>query len=160
MARSAHYDETELAWATFLIETATTVQQLRRGQAMLLPALTGASMDTTATLLGVGRNQVCVLRRQFRAAGNAPSFGDHDRRGGRRRELLSLEEETRFVQGWINKTKEGQALVVAPIHVAFEKKVGKRVPKSTIYRMLGRHGWPKITSNARRPKADAESQDE
>jgi hypothetical protein len=159
MARSAHYDETELAWATLLIETAATLQQLRR-QAMLLPALTGASLDTTATLLGVGRNQVCVLRRQFRAAGNAQSLGDQDRRGGRRRELLSLEEETRFVQGWINKAKEGRALVVAPIHLALEKRVGKRVPKSTTYRMLGRHGWPKITSNKRRPKAAAESQDE
>ena len=58
MARPAHYQDEELAWAKLLIETATTVQQLRRGQAMLLPALTGASMDTTATLLGLGRNQV------------------------------------------------------------------------------------------------------
>ena len=146
MARPAHYQDEELAWAKLLIETATTVQQLRRGQAMLLPALTGASIDTTATLLGLGRNQVCVLRRQFRAPGQASLLGDQDQRGGRRRELLSLEEETRFVQGFIDQANEGRASSVALIHAALEKRVGKRVPRSTVHRMLGRHGWPKIAA--------------
>lgn len=156
MARPAHYEDAELVWAKLLIETATTVQQLRRGQAMLLPALTGASMEITATLLGLGRNQVCVLRRQFRIPDKAPLLGDQDRRGGRRQELLSLEEESRFVKGWIDQSKDGDAPAVALIHAALEKKVGKRVPRSTIYRMLGRHGWPKITPSAKRPKADGE----
>ena len=157
MARPAHYQDEELAWAKLLIETATTVQQLRRGQAMLLPALTGASMDTTATLLGLGRNQVCVLRRQFRAPDQAPLLGDPDQRGGRRRELLSLEEETRFVQGFIDQTKQGAALSVALIHAALEKKVGKRVPRSTVHRMLGRQGWPKITAKVKHKKTGDES---
>ena len=155
MARPAHYQDEELAWAKLLIETATTVQQLRRGQAMLLPALTGASMDTTATLLGLGRNQVCVLRRQFRAPDQAPLLGEQDQRGGRRRELLSLEEEARFVQGWSDQAKQGGALSVALIHAALEKKVGKRVPRSTVHRMLGRHGWPKITAKVK-PKNTGE----
>ena len=148
MARPAHYQDEELAWAKLLIETATTVQQLRRGQAMLLPALTGASMDTTATLLGLGRNQVCVLRRQFRTPGQAPLLGDQDQRGGRRRELLSLEEEARFVRGFIEQVKQGDAPTIARIHVALEEKVGKRVPRSTVHRMLGRHGWPKLSADA------------
>ena len=156
MARPAHYQDAELAWAKLLIETATTVQQLRRGQAMLLPALTGASMDTTATLLGLGRNQVCVLRRQFRAPDQAPLLGEQDQRGGRRRELLSLEEEARFVQGFIDQTKQGAALSVALIHAALEKKVGKRVPRSTVHRMLGRQGWPKITAKVKHKKTEDE----
>lgn len=142
MARPAHYQDEELAWAKLLIETATTVQQLRRGQAMLLPALTGASMDTTATLLGLGRNQVCVLRRQFRAPDQSPMLGDQDRRGGRRRELLSLQEEARFVQDFIDQAKQRGAPTVALIHAALQEKVGKRVSRSTVHRMLGRHGWP------------------
>ncbi len=147
MARPAHYQDEELAWAKLLIETATTVQQLRRGQAMLLPALTGASMDTTATLLGLGRNQVCVLRRQFRAPDQAPMLGDQDRRGGRRRELLSLQDEARFVQDFIDQAKQQGAPTVALIHAALQERVGKRVPRSTVHRMLGRHGWTKITQN-------------
>ena len=157
MARPAHYQDAELAWAKLLIETATTVQQLRRGQAMLLPALTGASMDTTATLLGLGRNQVCVLRRQFRAPDQAPLLGEQDQRGGRRRELLSLEEEARFVQGWIDQAKQGGALTVALIHAALQKKLGKRVARSTVHRMLGRHGWPKITAKVKHKNTGEES---
>lgn len=143
MARTARYDDTELVLAQFMIEAASTVQQLRRGQAILLPALTGASMDTAAKLLGIGRNQVCALRRQFRSP-EVESSDEPERRGGRRHELLSLQEETLFLQGWLKKSKAGAPLTVAPIHVAFEKKVGKRVSKSTIYRMLGRHGWPGV----------------
>lgn len=159
MARPAHYQDEELAWAKLLIETATTVQQLRRGQAMLLPALTGASMDTTATLLGLGRNQVCVLRRQFRAPEQAPLLGDEDRRGGRRRELLSLPDEARFVQDFIDQTKQRGAPTVALIHAALQERVGKRVPRSTVYRMLGRHGWSNITESAE-PKSTGDGSNE
>ena len=157
MARPARYQDEELAWAKLLIETATTVQQLRRGQAMLLPALTGASMDTTATLLGLGRKQVCVLRRQFRAPGQAPLLGDQDRRGGRRRELLSLEEEGRFVRGFIDQARQGGTLGAATIHAALEQKVGKPVARSTLHRMLGRQGWPKITAKVKHKKTGDES---
>ena len=108
---------------------------------MLLPALTGASMDTTAKLLGVGRNQVCVLRRQLRSPDADSAAGEQERRGGRRQELLSLREETQFLQGWLDQAKEGVALTVAPIHAALEEKVGRPVSKSTTYRMLSRHGW-------------------
>lgn len=158
MARPAHYQDEELAWAKLLIDTASTVQQLRRGQAMLLPALTGASMDTTATLLGLGRNQVCVLRRQFRAPDQAPLLGEQDRRGGRRRELLSLHDEARFVQHFIDQAKQHGAPTVALIHAALQDRVGKQVPRSTVHRMLGRHGWPGITENVE-PKSTGNESD-
>ena len=113
------------------------------------PVNAGSSI---ATLLGLGRNQVCVLRRQFRAPDQAPLLGDRDQRGGRRRELLSLEEEARFVQGFIDQANQGGALSVALIHASLEEKVGKRVPRSTLHRMLGRHGWPKITAKVKHKK--------
>ena len=48
-----------------LVTDASTLQELRQGQAILLPALTGATLDTTAEILGLSRDRVCVLRRQF-----------------------------------------------------------------------------------------------
>lgn len=159
MARMARYDENELAAAKQLVESAKTLQQLRQGQSMLLPALTGASMDTTADILGIGRSQVCVLRREFRKAGGT-TFGERDRRGGRRRQLMSLEDEQAFLALWVEKAKDGGVLVVPPIHAAYEELVGKRVPRSTIYRLLARHGWRKLMPDTRHPKADVAAQEE
>jgi transposase len=158
MGRTARYEEDELALAKQVVGSAKTLQQLRQGQAILLPALTGASMDTTADILGIGRNHVCVLRRQFRQAGGG-TFGERDRRGGRRRQLMSIEEEKAFLAPWMERAKAGGVLVVPPIHAAYEQRVGKPVPRSTIYRLLARHGWRKVTPDTRHPKADVQAQE-
>ena len=159
MGRRAFLDEAELVSAQRLIETAKTVLQLRQGQAMLLPALMGISMETTGKLLGIGRSRVQELRREFRTAGNdASSYGDKDRRGGRRCGLLSVDDETLFLQGWINQANNDGLVLFNTIHAAFEEKVGKRVPQSTTHRLLRRHGWRKNTSSLWYPKENYEEQ--
>jgi transposase len=137
VARKARYGERELAEAMALIASAKTVRELRLGQAILIPALTGASIDDTARLLGIGRNLVCVLRRQFRQSGAATVL-ERERRGGRRRQLMSLNEERSFIATWIGDAP--QALNVSELHAAYEAQVGKKVPRSTIYRLLSRQG--------------------
>lgn len=82
MARTAQYDEGELKAALQLVTEATTIQELRQGQAVLLPALTWASLDTTAEVLGLTRDRVCVLRRQFGELLKTPSKFKEERRGG------------------------------------------------------------------------------
>jgi Winged helix-turn helix len=160
MARTARYDEGELKAALKLVTEATTVQELRQGQAVLLPALTGASLETTAEVLGLSRDRVCVLRRQFGELLKTPSKFKEERRGGRRRQLMSIEEEKEFLVPWVEKAATGGVLVVPPIHLAFQERVGRSVPKSTIYRLLARHGWRKITPDTRHPKVDVTAQEE
>ncbi|AIA31836.1 helix-turn-helix domain-containing protein [Leptospirillum ferriphilum] len=50
-------------------------------------------------------------------------------------------------------------MVVPPIHAALEERVGHTVPKSTVYRLLARHGWRKVSPDTRHPKADPAVQD-
>ncbi len=159
MARKATYEKSELDEAIRLVDSAKTMQQLRQGQAILIPALTGASMKDTARILGIGRNQVCVMRREFREKGGS-SYTDKDRRGGRRRQLLSPEEEEAFLAPWLLEAKSGGVLVVPPIHAAYEERVGKKVPRSTVYRLLARHGWRKVTPDTRHLKAKPEVQED
>ena len=49
-------------------------------------------------------------------------------------------------------------LIVSSIHRDYEQEIGHKVPPSTIYRMLERHGWRKIVPRPSHPKADPESQ--
>ena len=157
MARTAHYPEKDLEAARTLLSRAKTVQELRQAQAVLLPALTGASLTTTAELLGLSRDRVVVLRREFRGTGDA-TVGKKAR-GGRRYQLLTPEEETSFLAPWIETAARGGVLVVPPIHAAQEERVGHKVPKSTVYRLLARHGWRKVAPDTRHPKADPAVQD-
>ncbi len=52
---------------------------------------------------------------------------------------------------FFQKAHEGKPLVVADIRKAYEAAIGKKVPASTVYRMLARHGW--------RPQSDDRSMD-
>ena len=139
MVRKARRDQDEIEAALCVAATARTLAQLRQSQAILIPALTGASLDLTARMLGLSRSRVCLLRRQFRAGGTAVDSAAQ--RGGRRRALMSIEEEARFLEPWLAQARGAREPVVAAIHAAYERAVGRRVPKSTIYRLLARHGW-------------------
>jgi hypothetical protein len=35
-------------------------------------------------------------------------------------------------------------LEVSRVKAAYEQALGRKVPKSTVYRMLARHGWRKV----------------
>ena len=81
-------------------------------------------------------------------------------RGGRHRENLSKEEEKKLLNQFFGKAKDGGILVVSEIKLAYERQIGHKVPKSTVYRMLSRNGWRKIVPYHRHPQADLEKQKE
>ena len=158
MARTSIHDDSEIEAARQLAADAKTLMQLRQSQAILIPALTGASLETTAAILGLSRDRACVLRRQFRASGGQGLDGQ-EQRGGRRRELMSEQDEIKFLTPWSEKAQDGGVLVVPPIHAALESAVGHKVPKSTVYRLLARHGWRKIAPDTRHPNVDVGAQE-
>jgi transposase len=60
---------------------------------------------------------------------------------------------------FFDKAKSGAVLVVNEVKGVYEETVGRKVPKSTVYRMLARHGWRKIAPRPRHPKADPEKRE-
>ena len=77
-------------------------------------------------------------------------------RGGRHNENMTKSDEQAFLQSFFDEAKKGSILEVSRVKAAYELKVGYKVPKSTVYRMLERHGWKKIAPRSRHPKADPE----
>lgn len=82
------------------------------------------------------------------------------KRGGRYRELMTIEEEGDFLKGFDLSGERGELVVVEKIKSALEKRVGHPVHKSTIYRLLRRHGWRKICPRPRHPKQDQKALEE
>ena len=110
-------------------------------------------------MLGVGVATVVRMQRKIRdqVAGKLMSKGTF---GGRRRQNLTPQEEVEFLQTWIEKAEQGGILLVPPIHAALEKRLGRSIAASTIYRMLARHGWRKVEPDKCHTKRDAVSQEE
>ena len=79
-------------------------------------------------------------------------------RGGRKNAYMSVEQEKEFVGSYISRSQKGQIVTVQEIQEDFEKAVGKKVNKTTIYRLLKRHGWRKVMPRSFHPKRDKEKQ--
>jgi transposase len=159
MARPAIISDEMVEMAQQLVKQADTARQLRTGLSVVIPKTCGVTNATTGQVLGVGIATVVRMQRQIRdqVAGQSTAKGTW---GGRRRQHLSLEEEAQFLQTWIDKAKAGGVLVVPPIHEALQEHLGHPVAASTVYRMLARHGWRKVTPDTCHPKRDEQAQKE
>ncbi len=62
-------------------------------------------------------------------------------KGGRRRQYLTLEQERAFLHSFVARAARGELATAAEIQQAFEAEVNQPVAKSTISRLLDRHGW-------------------
>ena len=159
MARPAVITEEMENFAKKIVKEANTARELRVGLSILIPKICDITYSETAKLLGIGVATVVRIHQNIsnQAAGNATPKGSW---GGRRRQTLSLHEETQFLAEWIENAEQGGVLVVPPIHAALEQRLGRAVAASTVYRMLARHGWRKIEPDTCHPKQDIDAQEE
>jgi transposase len=81
-------------------------------------------------------------------------------RGGRRRENLTIMEEKIIVEEFRQKAENAEILEVSKIKEYYEKKIGKKVPKSTVYRMLKRQDWRKIAPRPTHPNSNPQAIEE
>jgi len=156
MARPRQIDAALVANARRVVTETQDLAQFRAAQAVLLPALADTTLEQTATLLGVGRATVPRLQQRFRHA-SSPSH-PRTRWGGRRRALLTLDQEQAFLAPWVQAAQEAGVLVVSPIRAALAQHLGRPVSASVVYRLLTRHGWRKVAPDTRHPKSDPAAQ--
>ncbi|MBI4000665.1 MAG: winged helix-turn-helix domain-containing protein, partial [Nitrospira defluvii] len=158
MARPRRIDPLIVKRAHRTAATATSVESLRQCQAVLLPALFGATLEQTAHVLGVGRATVARLQAAFRTQGSAvPPAARHW--GGRRQSLRTPEEERAFLKPWVDRAATGNLVGVSPIRAALAQRLGQPVKPSVVYRLLARHGWRKVAPDTRHPKSKPEVQE-
>jgi hypothetical protein len=147
MARKPHIAQELVQCATDAVRFAHDAHELRKAQAILLPAVFSLDLVATGTAIGRSKASVCRLQTEFRAdCAGANSL--KKRRGGRRRQNMSPEQEAPFLEPFFQRAREGEPFSVAEIRKAYETEIGKTVPASTIYRLLARHGWRRPPANS------------
>ena len=133
--------------------TSTSVESLRQCQAVLLPALFGATLEQTATVLGVGRANVARLQATYRKhpLGLPNPFPNWC---GRRQSLLTPEEEGALLKPWLASAATGNLVVVSPIRAALAQRLGQPGKPSVVYPLLARHGWRKVAPTPAIPRVN------
>ena len=158
MSRSLRGQEA-LDGALKAIATAKTIEQLRQAQAVVLPLQYGMSLEQTAQAIGLSKGWACRLRNRFIVG---ETVGDQGKsvRGGRRRENFTFEREAELLKPYLESASSGGILVVGQIKPQLEAALGREMALSSVYSLLHRHNWRKLTPDKRHPQSDPVAQED
>jgi transposase len=140
------------------LKRAKTKSEFQRVQCIWLRITLGLAAEQIAEAIGWHVDTVRHVQSHYLRRGEIAL--KISGKGGRLRENMTVKEETQFLAPFFHTAESGGILVATDIKRAYEKRVGHHVPRSTIYRMLGRHGWRKIAPRPRHPEADPAIQEE
>jgi Winged helix-turn helix len=150
----------ELTWAREQVASATTVEQLRQAQAILLPLELGISLEQTALVIGRSVSMTCKLRNRRRRE-LAKEIEPKQRKSQLRNHAhASLEREAAALDQVLVKAVSGGVVVIPQLLPAMEKALGKSLNLSTLYRMLSRHGWRKIAHDTAHPQGEPQRRED
>ena len=138
------------------LKRATSHSEYQRIQCVLIRATLGSSAAEIAQLLGWSRATVHVMHSRWAREGEA--IFEVRRRGGRHHQHLTAAQEAELLAPFVQRAQAGGMLTVAEIQQAYRQRTGMAVARSTVYRLLERHGWCKIVPRPRHPKADVAAQ--
>ena len=156
MARAARGKEV-LAMAREMVARAETIEQLRQAQAVVLPLDCGLGMEQTARAIGRSPEWTCRLRNRF-LAGEIVGDGQRQRRGGRRRQNMTLQQERELLAPFGDRARSGGSVVVGQVKAQLEAERGRPLALSSVYNLLHRHGWRKLAPDRRQPQSDEAAQ--
>lgn len=123
-------------------------QQFQRVLCVWLKFHFSFSSEKIALAIGLKPSSVRNVQARFKKLGIQCFL--YKNKGGRRRENMSFNRETQILSKFARRARQGFTLNVGQIQKAYELSVGRTVPRSTIYRLLARHGLRHFLPRARR----------
>jgi transposase len=116
----------------------------------------GMTQPAIAEVMGVSRSTVNRAHMDYdhggiKALKPKPS-------GGRLRENMTVAEEKILLAGFANAAGAGEMLNIHDLKRAYERAIGHKTSNSTVYNVLGRHGWRKLMPRPFHPKRDVDAQ--
>ncbi|TLD42975.1 MAG: Degenerate transposase [Candidatus Jettenia ecosi] len=130
-------------------------QQFQRWQVIYSAATQHLKAEEVNALVGVSAGTVHQWIHRYNHKG--PDILILQGRGGRRRELLSWDEEKELLQEVQAKAEQGIIVIAKSIREHATKKVGTEVSKDYAYDLLHRHGWRKIKPRPCHPHTNSSS---
>lgn len=140
------------------IKSSKQKSEFRRWQTIYLTKTKGLNAQEVGEIVGISPrtvNQLIYYYNKYGAEGLKIEGS-----GGRRRALLTWEEEEALLLGLTGDAAAGLLVIVKGVKQRAEAKLGYEVSKDYPYDLLHRHGWRKIAPRPQHPKSDAVKQEE
>ncbi len=139
------------------LKRAGNKEEYQRALCLWLRVEQDLSARTIARMLGMSFGGVRNIHSKYFRKGE--SILTNVPIGGRLHVNMSITEEKAFLAPFEKAAADSGILVVSEIQKAYEKRIGYKVPPSTVYRLLARHGWRKLAPRPSHPRADVELQE-
>ena len=141
-----------------LLKTSKSINEYKRIQCIYFRAKFNYNAGLIAQITGYKLQTVRNIHSSFLKHGiKALSL---NQKGGRHNSVFTFAEEKELIKEFEDKAKKGGIIEVSKIHKAYEEKAKQKVAKSTVYRMLDRHNWRKITPRPSHPKSSTKAMEE
>ena len=122
----------------------------QRLQCLWLRASQDLATEAIAQAVGLSVSHVRRVWSEYLQGGLAAGQGRP--KGGRRHQNLTLAQERAVLVSWQKQARRGGLVQARDIKVDYEQRLGRRVPDSTVCRLLARHQWRRIVPRPKHPK--------
>jgi hypothetical protein len=139
-----------------IVQARWTPEVFRRFQCVWLTHVLSLRAPEIAAALGLNVSTVRRIRTEFAREGGRAIDGKGNR-GGRRNQCMSFEEEAIFLRNHQELFSRSGIADVSALKVAFEARAGRQVHKTTIYRLLERHGRRRVGTESLRAGGEVSS---
>lgn len=125
-------------------------EAFRRFQCIWLSQVAHLAPKSIAEMLCLSISTVRRVCAAFERDGRIAIEGQGNR-GGRRLGHLTFKEEAAFLNAFAKGSTNGRIHTINALKTAYESRIGKKVNKTTIYRLLERHGWGNVATRIHHP---------
>lgn len=130
------------------LEVSKTKDEFKKVLCVWLKA--ALSLTSTEIALALGQTPAAIRKIQSRFAKEGSEAFFRKQKGGRKRENISVAREKQILDKFLRRAQRGSALDVEEIQKAYQLSAGKTVARSTVYRLIARHGLRRYLPRARR----------
>jgi hypothetical protein len=120
-----------------LLKRAKSANEVRQAQSVLLPLVLGLSIEQTALAIGRSVAITCSMRTRFGRVAAGTEAAPRTKHELRNRAAITLERERQLLARAAGSGRSGSAALVSRLKSLLEDEIGR----SSVYRMLQRHGW-------------------
>ncbi len=140
------------------MKTAKNTTDYKRWQVIYLLSSYQLCAADLSNMTGYSKANIYAVVRQFNHS--VSQDVSTEKRGGRRRSFLTLEQEKKLMKGLEQKALAGQILSYLDIKKIVEKEVGKAVSQDFIWDLFKRNGWTKHSPRPYHPKKNSDLQED
>jgi transposase len=140
------------------MQSAPTVSDFKRWQIIYSINNYIVDADYLSDITGYSKANVYAIVQQFN--GSTEADVTSKQKGGRRRELMSIEEERQLMKSLESMALEGQILSGKDVRKIIEQKINKSVSDDYIWDLFKRNGWTKHSPRPHHPNKNIEKQEE